>query len=135
VVDEHRLTAEAEVRMAVGAAVAPAAPGRGPLLRRADHDDAGAPLALGALEVGTRHLLLGLALAKAHHRDASIGGEALDRLHVTAPDLAEQRRRRDLVALIEQEAHDHPLGHQPRHVTLQEQAVDRAHLQGDVVCE
>jgi len=135
VIDEHRLAAEGEVRVAVRPAVTPAAPGRGLLLGDADHHDPEAPLALGPLEVGARQILLRGALPKTQQWDLVVFREALDLLHVTAPDLAEQRRRGNRVAAIEQKAHHLPLAHQPRHIPLQEQAVDRAHPQRHVVAQ
>jgi hypothetical protein len=101
----------------------------------ADHHHPEAPLALGLLQIGTRHLLLGLALAETHHRDLVVEREAVDRGHVGATDLAQQRRRRDRVATVEQEADQLPLAHQPRHVALQEEPVDRTHPQRHVVTQ
>jgi len=62
-------------------------------------------------------------------------GEAIDRRHIAAADLAQQRRRRDRKATIEQEAHDLKRGHQLRHVGLQKQPIDGAHLQRDVISQ
>jgi len=135
VVDEHALAAEAEVRMPVRAALAPATPSRRLLLRDPDRDHAEAALTRGLLQVGTDALLLRLASDEADKRDLMLGSEALDRCHIATADIAEQRRRRDRKTPVEQEAHDHPLAHQSRHIAVQEDPVDRAHLQGDPVAQ
>jgi hypothetical protein len=93
VVDEHRLAAEADVRMAVRPAVAPAAPGRALLLGDADQHHPEAALALGPLEVGADGVLPRLTLAEAHQRHVVLGHEAIDLLDVGAPNPAQQRRR------------------------------------------
>jgi hypothetical protein len=135
VVDEDLLAAVLEMRMAVRSTPAPAAPARRLLLRDADQHHAEATLALGGPEVVTRDLLLGLAPAKAQHRNPVALGVAIDRRHVGAADLAQQRRRRDRVASIQQKPHDLKLRHQLRHVSLQEQPVDRPHPQRHVISQ
>jgi hypothetical protein len=135
VVGKGRLAPELEVGVAVGSARAPAAPDRGTLPGDADQIDAAAALALGARAITARDLLLRLARGEAHDRDLLLLGVALDRPHVGAADLAEHGRRGDRVAAVEQKA-DHPsLAHQLRHVALEEDAVDRAHLQGHMLTE
>ncbi len=132
-VGHRRLAPELEVRMSVGTALAPAPPDAGALLGDADEDAAEASLAGGGLEVGTGDLLLRLAAAKADERDRVAGGEALDRRLVAAADLAQERRRGDGRAAVEQEADEQAVAHQFVHVRLQVDAVDRAHLEGDAV--
>jgi hypothetical protein len=135
VVDVDRLAAELEVRVGVAPAPAPAAPRERLLLRDADQDDPEAARALGGLDVAPRHLLLGLALGEAHDRDVVLVGEALDRLDVRASHPREQRRRGDREAAVEQEAHELALGHEPRHVRLQEQPVYGADLERHVLAQ
>jgi hypothetical protein len=121
--------------MPVRAAVAPAPPGRGLLLRDADQHHPVAALLLGALEVLARDQFFDIALGEPHDRDLAINDEAIDRGHVAAADLAQRRRRGDREPAIEQKPDQLPLGLQPRHIALQEQAIDRAHLQRHVITE
>ena len=135
VVREDRLAPVLKVRMPVRAAVAPAPPGRGLLLRDADQHHAVAALLLGALEVLACDLFLDIALGEAHDRDLVIADQALDRLDVVAADLAQHRGGGDREPAIEQKPDHLPLGLQARHVALQEQAIDRAHLQRHVIAQ
>ena len=123
VVREDLLAAVLEVRVAVRAAVAPAAPGGRALLRDPDHHHPEAPLALRGLEVLARDLLLDIPLHKAHHRDLVLDNEILDRAHVIAADPPQHHRRRDREPAIEQKPDHLKLGLQPRHVPLKEQPV------------
>src|SRR5262249_13667683 len=77
VVDEHALAAEAEVRMAVAAALPPAAPGRRLLLRDPDQDDAEAALADGRRQIRTHALLLRLAPIETDDWNRVLGRETL----------------------------------------------------------
>jgi hypothetical protein len=133
VVDEHLLTAELKMWMAISPATPPAAPGDRLLLGDADQDHAEAALALGGLKVAARDQLLGLALAEPQHGDPITLDVAIDRGHVGAAEPAKQRRRRDRVAAIQQKAHDLKRRHQLGHIGLQEQPIDRAHPQRDVI--
>jgi hypothetical protein len=134
-VGKARLAGVLEVGVAVRAPLAPAAPGAGLLLGNADHDAAEAALPPGALQVGTGDLLLVLALLKPHDRNLVVGGEAFDRPYLAAPDLAEQRRRGDREAPVQEEADQHPRGHQPRHVGMEQEAVDGADMESDAVAQ
>jgi hypothetical protein len=100
-----------------------------------DQHDAEASRALGGLQIRARHVLLGGALAKAQHRDLVVGRVTLDRGHIGAALLGQQRRRRDREAAVQPEPHELMLGHQLRHVRLQKQAIDRAHLQRHVIAQ
>jgi hypothetical protein len=106
-----------------------------PLLGDADQDAAEAPLPRRRLEVGTGDLLLRLAPAEANDRHRIASGEALDRRLVAAADLAQKRGRGDREAAVEEEADEQALAHQLGDVRLQEDAVDRAHLEGDAVAQ
>jgi hypothetical protein len=123
------------MRVRVRAALPPAGPDAGSLLGDADQDDAEAALPLGLLEVRPGDLLLRLAPPEADDRDLVAGSEALDRAHVTRTDLAQKRRRRDREAAIEQEADQEPLAHQLRHIRLQKETIDRAHLKRHPVAQ
>ena len=116
------------MRMPVRAAVAPPAPRRGSLLRDTDHHHAVAAVALGALEILASDLLLHIPLDEPDRRDLVGGDVVVDSVDVVAADLPQHRRRRDREPAIQQEPDHLPFGHQPRHVPLQEQAVDRPDL-------
>jgi hypothetical protein len=135
VIGQRRLASELEVGVAVGAALAPAAPDQRALLLDADQHHPEAALALGALEVGSRHRLLRIAAAEAHDRDPLLAREAVDPLHVAAADPAQQRRGGDRVAAVEQEADHLSLSHQLGHVALEEDAVHGADLERHVLAE
>ena len=134
-VDEHALAAEGEVRVAVRAARAPAAPRLRPLLGDPDHDDAEAALALGGLEVGASDVLLALPLGEADERDGMLARVALQRLRVRTADPAEDRGRGDGEAAVEQEADHLPLAHQAGLIGVQEETVDRADVERHVVAQ
>ena len=123
------------MRMAVRAAVAPAPPRRGSLLRDSDHHHPEAPLALGRLEMLARDVLLDIALHKAHHRDLVLGDEPLDRLDVRAADPPQHHGRGNRKPAIQEKPDHLKLGLQPRHVPLKEQPVDRPDLERDVIRE
>lgn len=121
--------------MAVRAAVAPAPPRRGLLLRDPDHHHPEAALALGPLEMLTGEVLLDLALHEPDHRDVVVEGELVDRVGVVAAHLAQHGRRGDRKPAIQQEPDHLPLGLQSRDVPLQEQPIHRPDLEGHVIGE
>ena len=123
------------MRVAVRAAVPPASPRRGALLRDADHHHPEAPLALGRLEVLAGDVLLDIPLHKADHRNLVLGDEPLDRLDVLAADPPQHRRRGNRKAAIQEKPDHLKLRLQPRHIPLKEQPVDRPNLERDVIGE
>jgi len=135
VVGDRRLARVLEVGARVRAALAPAAPDERPLLADADHHDPEAPLPLGRLQVGTGDLLLRLAPAEADDRDLVGGRERVDLLDIALAVAAEQRRRGNPKAAVEQEA-DQPAGaHQLRDPGVQQDPVDRTHAKRDTLAE
>jgi hypothetical protein len=66
-----------------------------------------------------------------HGQSSAYSGVPLDRRDITSADLAKQRRRGDRRATVEQKTHEQTLAHQPRHVRLQVDAIDRAHPKRD----
>jgi hypothetical protein len=135
VIDKHALAAEAEVRVTIRAALTPATPRRHLLLRDPDHNDAEAALIESGVQVRANAVLLRLPPLETDHRNLTLGGEALDRGHVATADITEQRRRRDRETAVEQKPHHQTLAHQPRHIPLQEDPVDRTHPKSDVVAQ
>jgi hypothetical protein len=134
VVDIDRLAGELEMRMLVVAAVAPAAPRIGLLLRDADHRHAAAPVALGTPQIRARDVLLAGALREAHDRNLVVQREAVDRLDIAATDPPEDRRRRDVAAdTIQQKAHQLPVALQARDVAGQKDPIHRRHPQRHVI--
>ena len=123
------------MRVAVRAAVAPAAPGRGALLRDPDQHHPEAALPLGCGEVLARDLLLDIVLHKAHPWDLTLGDEPVDRLDVLAADPPEHHRRGNRKAAIQQKPDHLKLRLQPRHVAVEEQPVDRPDLERHMVGE
>lgn len=134
-VDEDLLAAVLEVGMGVVSPGAPPTPGGCLLLGDADHDHAEAPLSGCARKVGPGDLLLALALPEAHDRDVVLFGVALDVGDVRAADPPQHRRRGDVKAPVDHEPAQQPLAHELRDVALQEDAIDRTHLQAHVVGE
>ena len=125
VVRKDRLASIDEMRMPVRAAVPPPTPRRGSLLADPDHHHPEAALTLSALEMLTSDLLLHIPLDEPDRRDLVGDDELVDAVDVVTADLPQHRRRRDREPAIQQEPDHLPLGHQPRHVPLQEQAIDR----------
>ncbi len=119
--------------MAIASPVPPPSPGALLFLGDAyQHDAVEAPLP-GPRQVGGGNLLLALALGEADHGDGVVGDEALDVLHEALSDLAEGCRRGDGEPPVQQEADDLVLGHQPRHVGMQKDAVHRTDRERDVI--
>jgi len=78
-------------------------------------------------------LLLHIPLDEADRRNL-VGRDVLvDLIDVVTTDLAKRRRRRDREPAIQQKPDHLPLGHQPRHIPLQEQTIDRPDLQRHVI--
>jgi hypothetical protein len=70
-----------------------------------------------------------------HDRNRLPLREPLDRPHVPLTDLAQQRRRRNRKTAVQKEADEQALAHQPRYTGLQEQSVNRAHLERDTLAQ
>ena len=121
--------------MPVRATVTPPAPRRGLLLRDPDHHDPVAVLALSGLEMRAGDLLLHITLDELHCRNLVTDDVVVDLVDVVTADLPQHRRRRDREPAIQQKPDHLPLAHQPRHVPLQEQAIDRPDPERHVIAE
>jgi hypothetical protein len=103
------------------------------LLRHPDRDDPRPPGGLGRVQERAHHVGLALILAKPHHRDLMLLGEAAHRGPEPLPDRGQQRRRRDRVAqMLSQKDHDLATDLQVGYVTVEIDAVQALQVQHHV---
>ena len=135
VVHKQALTAETEMRVPIRAAVPPAAPPRNLLLRDTDHNHPEPALSSSSLKGRGHPLLLRLTPLEMDQLNPLLRSETLDPRDIPPPDVAQKRRRRNHKTAVEEKPHHQPLAHQPRHIPLKKDPVDRTHLKRHMVAQ
>ena len=140
-VGHRRLATKGEVGMGLGRSrrvlVDPAPPDVHPFLRLAHQHHPRTILSGGGQLIGTDDLLFGVATPEPHHREVTIGDEAIQVADHPIVVVAQQRRRRDVAPAdlsrsVQQELDQTPFVLQGRDIAGHTDTVHRPHPKRDV---